>query len=162
MRAKPPSPAYPIPAAYPTPQQPPTPSIFRRVFAALFSPVRRFLSWLVQPSTTWWRPLVHRRWLHHNMDYRVHHFLLRGSGLTVSPQSVDIQDPPIHSCRSFRPSQISASKVTARRRRRAVSVRDILPPLQAEHPISQDHASPARFFYRRCQVGPIFPKVQSR
>jgi len=81
MRAKPPSPAYPVPAAYPTSQQPPTPSIFRRVLAALFSPVRRFLSWLIQPSTTWCRPLVHRRWLHQNMDYRMHHFLLPDSVL---------------------------------------------------------------------------------
>lgn len=75
-RAKPPSPAYPVPAPYPSLHQSPTASIFRRVLAALCSPVRRFLSWLVGPSTTWWRPLIHRRWLHHNMDYRTCHFIL--------------------------------------------------------------------------------------
>jgi tRNA-splicing endonuclease subunit Sen54 len=74
-RAKPPSPAYPVPAAHPAPQRLPAASVFRRVLAALFSPVRRFVNWLVRPSTTWWRPLVHRRWLHHNMDYRTRHIL---------------------------------------------------------------------------------------
>ena len=76
-RAKPPSPAYPVPAAYPTPRQRPSPmaSSFRRVLAALCSPIRTVLSWLVRPSTTWWRPLVHRRWPHHNMDYRTHALL---------------------------------------------------------------------------------------
>jgi hypothetical protein len=69
-RAKPPSPAYPVPAAYPASQLSSTASIFRRIFHALCSPIRRFLSWLVRPSTSWWRPLMHRRWLHHNMDYR--------------------------------------------------------------------------------------------
>ena len=73
-RARPPSPAYPVPASYPVQQQQSTASssIFRRVLVAFFSPIRRFLDWLVRPSTTWWRPLVHRRWLHHNMDYRTH------------------------------------------------------------------------------------------
>jgi tRNA-splicing endonuclease subunit Sen54 len=69
-RATPPSPAYPVPAALALAQQPITASIFRRVFAALCSPISRLWSWFVQPSRTWWRPLVHRRWPHHNMDYR--------------------------------------------------------------------------------------------
>lgn len=73
-RARPPSPAYPVPASYPVPQQQSTASssIFRRVLVAFFSPIHRFLDCLVRPSTTWWGPLVHRRWLHHNMDYRTH------------------------------------------------------------------------------------------
>ena len=88
-RAKPPSPAYPVPAAYPAPQQPPSPtaSIFRRVLVALCSPIRTFLSWLVRPSTTWWRPLVHQRWLHHNMDYRTRALLLSFAPSPCSQQT---------------------------------------------------------------------------
>ncbi|KAF8272210.1 tRNA-splicing endonuclease subunit sen54 N-term-domain-containing protein [Lactarius quietus] len=68
-RATPPSPAYPVPAAQALSQQPATALIFRRVLVALCSPIRRLWSWVVQPLKTWWRPLVHRPWLHHNMDY---------------------------------------------------------------------------------------------
>ncbi|KAF8478053.1 tRNA-splicing endonuclease subunit sen54 N-term-domain-containing protein [Russula ochroleuca] len=100
-RAKPPSPAYPVPAACPASQRSPTASIFPRVLAALWSPVRRFLSWLVQPSTTWWRPLMHRRWLHHNMDYpsvfRTLRFLPAG-------HSVPLQSRPRKSTADDKPS----------------------------------------------------------
>jgi len=68
-RARPPSPAYPVPAAQALSQQPTRASIFRRVLAALCSPMCRLWSCFVQPWKTWWRPVVHRRWLHHNMDY---------------------------------------------------------------------------------------------
>lgn len=69
-RARPPSPAYPVPATQALSQQPTTASIFRRVLAALCSPVCRLWSWFVQPWKTWWHPVVHRRWLHQNMNYR--------------------------------------------------------------------------------------------
>ncbi|KAI0304496.1 tRNA-splicing endonuclease subunit sen54 N-term-domain-containing protein [Multifurca ochricompacta] len=59
-RARPPSPSYPIPAPA---------SLVFRLLATLLSPICGFLNWLVRPSTSWWRPLVHRRWLHHNLDY---------------------------------------------------------------------------------------------
>lgn len=68
-RATPPSPAYPVPAAQALSQPPTTASIFRRVFAALCSPISRLWCWFVRPLKNRWRPLVHRRWLHHNMDY---------------------------------------------------------------------------------------------
>ncbi|KAI0252433.1 tRNA-splicing endonuclease subunit sen54 N-term-domain-containing protein [Lactifluus subvellereus] len=99
-RAKPPSPAYPVPAAYPTSQLLSTASIFRRVLDALCSPIRRFLSWLVQPSTTWWRPLVHRPWLHHNMDYpsifKTLRFLPSGHSVPLQSrtQKSPSDDPP--------------------------------------------------------------------
>ncbi|KAI9458809.1 tRNA-splicing endonuclease subunit sen54 N-term-domain-containing protein [Russula earlei] len=90
-RAKSPSPAYPVPAAYPISQKRSTASIFSRVLAALCSPFRRFLSWLIQPSTTWWRPLVHRRWLHHNMDYPS---IFRTLRFFPSGHSVPLQSQP--------------------------------------------------------------------
>ncbi|KAH9971908.1 hypothetical protein BGW80DRAFT_1317147 [Lactifluus volemus] len=94
-RAKPPSPAYPVPAPYPTSQLSFTASIFRRIFDALCSPIRRFFSWLVRPSTNWWHPLVHRRWLHHNMDYpsifKTLQFLPSGHSIPLQPRP---QQPP--------------------------------------------------------------------
>ncbi|KAH9037150.1 tRNA-splicing endonuclease subunit sen54 N-term-domain-containing protein [Lactarius hengduanensis] len=64
-----------LPPPIPSPQRkrfhnsPPRLRSFARVLAALCSPIRRLWSWFIQPSKTWWRPLVHRRWFHHNMDY---------------------------------------------------------------------------------------------
>jgi hypothetical protein len=117
-RAKPPSSAYPVPAAYPSLHQSPTASIFRMVLAALCSPVRRFLSWLVQPSTTWWRPLVHRRWLHHNMDYRTRHFILYPyaptSRLTKCSSTKHRYSEPSDLCLQVIPSHSSLSPESPR------------------------------------------------
>ncbi|KAI9443121.1 tRNA-splicing endonuclease subunit sen54 N-term-domain-containing protein [Lactarius indigo] len=96
-RARPPSPAYPTPTAQAVSQHPTTASIFRRVLAALCSPIRRLWSWFVQPSKTWWRPLVHRRWLRHNMDYpsifKTLRFLSSGHAVPLLSHALS-SDPP--------------------------------------------------------------------
>lgn len=98
-RARPPSPAYPVPAAQALSQQPTTASIFRRVLAALCSPIRGLSNWFVQPSKTWWRPLVHRRWFHHNMDYpsifKTLRFLSSGHAVPL-PSRTRSGDTPSH------------------------------------------------------------------
>ncbi|KAI0313847.1 tRNA-splicing endonuclease subunit sen54 N-term-domain-containing protein [Amylostereum chailletii] len=67
-RAKPPSPTYPPPAPYP---ELPTlkPSYLHSMITSILSPFSRLFSSLFRPGFDWWKPLIHRRWLHHNMDY---------------------------------------------------------------------------------------------
>ncbi|KAI0259841.1 tRNA-splicing endonuclease subunit sen54 N-term-domain-containing protein [Gloeopeniophorella convolvens] len=99
-RAKPPSPAYPISATRASSQLRPRPStsIFCRVFSALFSPFRRLLSWLVQPSTSSWHPLSHRRWLHHNMDhssiFKSLRFIRTGHSIPLRPAVPTLPNEP--------------------------------------------------------------------
>ncbi|KAI0059647.1 hypothetical protein BV25DRAFT_1993519 [Artomyces pyxidatus] len=69
IRAKPLSPSYPVAAPHPPRPMPTPPSILRRIYAAVFAPVSRRIRALFRPAFDWWRPLIHRRWLHHNMDY---------------------------------------------------------------------------------------------
>ncbi|KAI0051423.1 hypothetical protein FA95DRAFT_1587186 [Auriscalpium vulgare] len=69
-RAKPPSAGHPAPSAH---SHAPAPTVhsgyLRSFFNALFSPFTRLLRRFFAPAFDWWRPLAHRRWLHHSMDY---------------------------------------------------------------------------------------------
>ncbi|VDB87406.1 unnamed protein product [Peniophora sp. CBMAI 1063] len=92
-RANPPSNAYPSSAPYPSLVTPHNGSSFLSRFVShVISPFQRLFKSLFLPALDWWKPLAHRRWLHHNMDYASVYRSLR---LIPAGHSVPLRsDPP--------------------------------------------------------------------
>ncbi|TFY64850.1 hypothetical protein EVG20_g5811 [Dentipellis fragilis] len=95
MRAHPPSSSYPLPSPYPITT---TPSHHPSFLERLFSPISRILQNFLRPVFDWWRPLTHRRWLHHNMDnlsiFKSLRFLSSGHSVPLKPPPAAPTVPP--------------------------------------------------------------------